>query len=245
MDQLTGKTALVTGAGQSVGKGIAQQLARAGAHVLVNDIDPERAEAAANELRNDGGSATSLSFDVTAQKQVARALNDRKVDILVNNVGNAGSMLMEPTRFVDLSLETITQIVNANLYGVIHCTQAVLPGMCERSFGRVICIGSEAGRQGLSIGVSPYGAAKAAVANLVRHIALEVAASNVTCNTVSLGLMNNVPAEFTDTVLASIPLGRLGTPEDAGSICLLLASESGDWITGQEFVVNGGSSVRG
>jgi NAD(P)-dependent dehydrogenase (short-subunit alcohol dehydrogenase family) len=245
MDQLIGKTALVTGAGQSVGKGIAQQLARAGAHVLVNDIVPERAEAAANELRNDGGSARGLSFDVTAQKQVARALNDRKVDILVNNVGNAGSMLMEPTRFVDLSLETITQIVNANLYGVIHCTQAVLPGMCERGFGRVICIGSEAGRQGLGIGVSPYGAAKAAVANLVRHIALEVAASNVTCNTVSLGLMNNVPAEFTDTVLASIPLGRLGTPEDAGSICLLLASESGDWITGQEFVVNGGSSVRG
>mgnify|MGYP000029312849 CR=1 FL=1 len=245
MHNLNNKTALITGAGQSVGLGVAQQLANAGAHVMVNDIVVERAQAVARALCADGKSATALAFDVTDADQVKHALQDTAVDILVNNVGNAGSMPMAQTRFIDLSLETITQVINANLYGVIHCTQAVLPGMCERGFGRVICIGSEAGRQGLSIGVSPYGAAKAAIANLIRHVALEVAANNVTCNTVSLGLMNNVPAEFANAVLSSIPLGRLGTPDDAASMCLLLASDSGSWITGQEFVVNGGSSVRG
>ena len=245
MYDLSNKTALITGAGQSVGLGIAQQFARSGAHILINDIVSERAQSVANALCAEGKSATALAFDVADADQVKHALNGTKVDILVNNVGNAGSIPMEQTRFIDLSLDTIRQVINSNLYGVIHCTQAVLPGMCDRGFGRVICIGSEAGRQGLSIGVSPYGAAKAAKANLVRHVALEVAASNVTCNTVSLGLMNNVPAEFTDAVLSSIPLGRLGTPDDAASMCLLLASDSGSWITGQEFVVNGGSSVRG
>jgi len=245
MYDLSNKTALITGAGQSVGLGIAQQFARSGAHILINDIVSERAQSVANALCAEGKSATALAFDVADADQVKHALNGTKVDILVNNVGNAGSMPMEQTRFIDLSLDTIRQVIKSNLYGVIHCTQAVLPGMCDRGFGRVICIGSEAGRQGLSIGVSPYGAAKAAIANLVRHVALEVAASNVTCNTVSLGLMNNVPAEFTDAVLSSIPLGRLGTPDDAASMCLLLASDSGSWITGQEFVVNGGSSVRG
>ena len=245
MYDLSNKTALITGAGQSVGLGIAQQFSRSGAHVLINDIVSERVQSVANALCAEGKSATALAFDVADADQVKHALNGTKVDILVNNVGNAGSMPMEQTRFIDLSLDTIRQVINSNLYGVIHCTQAVLPGMCDRGFGRVICIGSEAGRQGLSIGVSPYGAAKAAIANLVRHVALEVAASNVTCNTVSLGLMNNVPAEFTDAVLSSIPLGRLGTPDDAASMCLLLASDSGSWITGQEFVVNGGSSVRG
>ena len=245
MYDLSNKTALITGAGQSVGLGIAQQFARSGAHVLINDIVSERAQSVANALCAEGKSATALAFDVADADQVKHALNGTKVDILVNNVGNAGSIPMEQTRFIDLSLDTIRQVIKSNLYGVIHCTQAVLPGMCDRGFGRVICIGSEAGRQGLSIGVSPYGAAKAAIANLVRHVALEVAASNVTCNTVSLGLMNNVPAEFTDAVLSSIPLGRLGTPDDAASMCLLLASDSGSWITGQEFVVNGGSSVRG
>ena len=245
MYDLSNKTALITGAGQSVGLGIAQQFARSGAHILINDIVSERAQSVANALCAEGKSATALAFDVADADQVKHALNGTKVDILVNNVDNAGSIPMEQTRFIDLSLDTIRQVINSNLYGVIHCTQAVLPGMCDRGFGRVICIGSEAGRQGLSIGVSPYGAAKAAIANLVRHVALEVAASNVTCNTVSLGLMNNVPAEFTDAVLSSIPLGRLGTPDDAASMCLLLASDSGSWITGQEFVVNGGSSVRG
>ena len=245
MYDLSNKTALITGAGQSVGLGIAQQFARSGAHILINDIVSERAQSVANALCAEGKSATALAFDVADADQVKHALNGTKVDILVNNVGNAGSIPMEQTRFIDLSLDTIRQVINSNLYGVIYCTQAVLPGMCDRGFGRVICIGSEAGRQGLSIGVSPYGAAKAAIANLVRHVALEVAASNVTCNTVSLGLMNNVPAEFTDAVLSSIPLGRLGTPDDAASMCLLLASDSGSWITGQEFVVNGGSSVRG
>ena len=167
MYDLSNKTALITGAGQSVGLGIAQQFARSGAHILINDIVSERAQSVANALCAEGKSATALAFDVADADQVKHALNGTKVDILVNNVGNAGSIPMEQTRFIDLSLDTIRQVINSNLYGVIHCTQAVLPGMCDRGFGRVICIGSEAGRQGLSIGVSPYGAAKAAIANLV------------------------------------------------------------------------------
>lgn len=246
MQELNGKTALVTGAGQGVGQGIARALADAGAFVHVNDLDPARAGTTVDIIVAAGGSAKALPFDVTRREQVREAIGSiDRLDILVNNVGNAGSVLLGQVAFVDFSIDAARQIVEANLFGVINCTQAALPTMIERRSGRIITISSEAGRQGLNIGVSVYGAAKAAVANLMRHVSLEVARSNITCNTVSLGLMNNVPAEFTDAVIASIPMGRLGTPDDVGAMCRFLASEQASWITGQEMVLNGGSLVRG
>ena len=173
MLDLTGKTALVTGSGSGMGRGIAAQLAAQGAHVYVNDIDTDKARASAASIADAGGSADICAFDVTdfdqAREQIAQA--DRAsggIDIIVNNVGNAGSVQMEQVHFKDTDPANWKKFVDVNLYAVMHCSHAVLPGMCERGWGRVIAISSGAGRTGLNIGVSIYGAAKAGSINLMR-----------------------------------------------------------------------------
>jgi 3-oxoacyl-[acyl-carrier protein] reductase len=136
------------------------------------------------------------------------------------------------------------RFVDLNLYGVLHCTRAVLDGMIERGFGRIVTISSGAGQTGLAIGVSLYGAAKAGAMGFSRHLALEVAGTGVTVNTVSLGLMSNAAdAEATKALAASIPCKRLGAPEDVAAAVLYLASDEASWVTGQILGVNGGSFV--
>ena len=247
MLDLTGKTALVTGSGSGMGQGIARQLARQGAHVVINDIFAEKAASSAQQINDEGYQASPSVWDVTDVEAVRSNIAELAeklggIDILVNNVGNAGAVQMEQAPFKDSLPENWKKFIDVNLYGVMHCTHAVLPGMCERGWGRVITISSAAGRTGLSIGVSIYGAAKAGSINLMRHISQEVAQHGVTCNAVALGLMDTVPEEFARHLIPSIPCGRLGTPEDAGYICGFLASGEASWITGQLFSVDGGSA---
>lgn len=247
MLDLTGKTALVTGAGSGMGQGIARQLASQGAHVIVNDIDAEKAQLSAQQIVADGKQASHSVWDVTDAEAVTTnidCLSDTfaGIDILVNNVGNAGAVRMEQVMFRDSLPESWNKFIDVNLYGVMHCTHAVLPGMCDRGWGRVITISSAAGRTGLNIGVSMYGAAKAASVNLMRHISQEVAQYGVTCNAIALGLMDTVPEEFAEHIIPTIPCGRLGTPEDAGYMSGFLASDEASWITGQLFCVDGGSA---
>jgi NAD(P)-dependent dehydrogenase (short-subunit alcohol dehydrogenase family) len=244
MFDLTGKTALVTGSGQSVGLGIARVLADQGARVVINDIDAERAEAAASALAGEGLDVSAAPFDVTDTEAVKSAIESLgNIDILVNNAGNAGAIEMMQSRFHEMVPADWTPFVDVNLYGVMNCTHTVLPGMCERGFGRIITISSEAGRCGLGIGVSVYGAAKAAGINLMRHVSQEVGVHGVTANAIALGLMNNVPEEFTEPLVKTIPMGRLGSPEDAGHTAAFLASEEAGWITGQVLSVNGGAAA--
>ncbi len=247
MWDLTGKTALVTGSGSGMGQGMAKQLALQGAHVIVNDLFVDKAEHSAQGLRAQGLSASTRVFDVTDPAAVRASIAEAEaefdgIDIMVCNVGNAGAEHMEQAHFKDSLPENWTKFIDVNLYGVMHCTHAVLPGMCERGWGRVISISSGAGRTGLNIGVSIYGAAKAGSINLMRHISQEVAAHGVTCNAIALGLMNTVPEEFAAPVIKSIPCGRLGTPEDAGNMVGFLAAKESEWITGQLFCVDGGSA---
>ncbi len=243
MLNLDGKTALVTGAGSGVGQGIVRQLARQGATVVVNDLDQAKADSTVAELTSAGFQASTAVFDVTDAGAVRASIAELgPIDILINNVGNAGAVPMEMAAFKDSLPENWPKFVDVNLYGVMHCTHAVLDGMTTRGWGRVITISSAAGRMGLNIGVSIYGAAKAGAANLMRHISQEVAANGVTCNAVALGLMDTVPEEFTAHAIKGIPCGRLGTPADAGYIVGFLASEEASWITGQLFGVDGGSA---
>lgn len=242
--KLTGKTALVTGAGQGVGLGIACGLAEQGAKVLVNDIDTGRAAAAVEKIREAGGQAESLCFDVTDINQVRDKIGSAgNIDILVNNAGNAGAKAMGQQSFVDMPAEEWRGFIDVNLYAVLNCTHAVLPGMIERGWGRVITISSEAGRSGLNIGVSIYGAAKAGAINFMRHLSQEVGAHHITANSIALGLMDNVPEEFTRQIIRGIPTGRLGSPVDAAAAVIFLASEEASWVTGQALSVNGGSSA--
>jgi 3-oxoacyl-[acyl-carrier protein] reductase len=115
--------------------------------------------------------------------------------------------------------------------------------MIERNWGRVITISSEAGRSGLNIGVSIYGAAKAGAINFMRHLSQEVGGHHITANSIALGLMDNVPEEFSRQMIRGIPAGRLGSPVDAAAAVIFLASEEASWVSGQVLSVNGGSSA--
>jgi NAD(P)-dependent dehydrogenase (short-subunit alcohol dehydrogenase family) len=234
---LSGRTALVTGAGQNVGAGIARMLAAQGAKVAVNDFVPERAAAVAKEI---GGVATP--FDVTDLDAVRAAVADLgPVDILVNNAGNGGVGGMVPQSFREMEPSAWDGPVKVNLYGVLNCCKAVVDGMCERGWGRIITIGSGAGTAGVNIGVSPYSAGKGGGIAFTRTLALEVARTGVTANSLALGLMGMPDPTVTAQIAKSIPIGRTGTPEDIGAACVWLASDEAAWVTGQTIQINGGS----
>lgn len=247
MFRLDGKIALVTGSGGGIGAGIARALAGQGAHVMVNDLNPDRAAAMAETLRGEGFVASAAPFDVTvgpavdeAMGRVARDIGP--IDILVNNAGNSGGQMFKQAPFADLLPEQWTPFIAVNLMGVLHCTRAVIGGMTSRGWGRVITISSTAGRVGASINVSIYGAAKAGAAHFMRHLSQEVGRQGVTANVIALGFMDNVGGKTMEAVLPTIPVGRAGSPQDAGAAAVFLASQEAAWVTGATLVVDGGST---
>ncbi|WEH12903.1 SDR family NAD(P)-dependent oxidoreductase [Streptomyces sp. VNUA24] len=248
MFDLTGHVALVTGAGQNAGAGIARALAEQGAAVAVNDLRPERAEATCAEIGKAGGRAVPVPFDVTdidaVRAGVARAGEafGGTVDILVNNAGIPADMGYGPFR--DIAPERWRGPVEINLFGAMNCVHAVLPGMRATGWGRVVQISSGAGRTGLAIGVSLYGAGKSGVEGFVRHISQEEAKAGITANTLALGLMQSAGGPGIDRIAEGIPVGRLGRPEDVGAAVAFLVSPEASWLTGQTIDLNGGSHTR-
>lgn len=247
MFDLSGKVALVTGAGQNVGAGIARALAARGAAVAINDLHAERAEGVAKEIEGAGGRAVSAPFDVTSLTATQAGVASVKsrlgpVDVLVNNAGIPDRMGL--TRFRDYDPAQWARMIDLNLYGVLHCSRAVADDMCARRWGRIITISSGAGQVGLSIGVSLYGAGKGGAIAFMRHLAIELARDGVTANTLCLGLMSNASdAAATKAIAATVPVGRLGTPDDVGAAVAYLASPEASWITGQTIGLNGGSTT--
>jgi NAD(P)-dependent dehydrogenase (short-subunit alcohol dehydrogenase family) len=244
MFDLVDRVALVTGAGQGVGSGIARQLAAQGAAVAVNDLILERAVATADGIAEAGGRAHAISFDVTEYKSVVAGVTIIEselgpIDILINNAGVPEQMGLKPFRETEPA--DWSRLIDINLYGVLNCCKAVIDGMCDRGFGRVITISSGAGTAGVGIGVSAYGAGKGGGISFMRNLALEVARKGVTANSLALGLMNNVPAEILPAIEKTIPVGRAGRAEEIGACCVYLASEEAAWMTGQTLQLNGGS----
>jgi NAD(P)-dependent dehydrogenase (short-subunit alcohol dehydrogenase family) len=238
MFDLTGRVALVTGAGQGVGRAIAVALAGQGAAVAVNDLDGARAESVAREL---GGGAAAVTADVRDRDRWRAMVDDVEgrlgpVDILVNNAGIPADGY-RLTSFLDWDPADWQRFVDLNLYGVLHGVHCVAPGMCERGHGRIINISSEAGRIGSKIGVSVYGAAKAGAVGAARHLAVELAPSGVTVNTLSLGTIERPGMTLS---ARGIPRGRHGRPEDVAAAAVWLASDEADWVTGQTIAINGG-----
>ncbi|WP_436777428.1 SDR family NAD(P)-dependent oxidoreductase [Yinghuangia sp. YIM S09857] len=250
MFDLDGKTALITGAGQGVGAGIARTLAGQGARVAVNDIDRERARDTVRSIRDAGGEAHELPFDVTDLTQAMDAVADFErqvapVDVLVNNAGNAGAGTFRPTPFRETDPADWRRFTEVNLFGVMNCVKAVIDGMAARGHGRIVTIASGSGVIGQGIGVSLYAAAKGGAIAFMRHLAIENAADGITANTVALGLIDPAAsgreAGMMRDMAARLPVGRIGVPEDAGALCAYLASGEASWITGQTFHLNGGS----
>lgn len=245
MFELHGKVALATGAGgKRIGTGaaIAKALASQGAHVIVNDIDEPTAVATAEAIRAAGGSATVAVFDVTDPSAVASGIaaavaEAGPVDILAAAAGGGPVGL-----FRDMDPATFEASVRLNYFGAVYCTRAVLDGMVERGYGRLVMIGSAAGVVGIPMGVSAYGSAKAGLMGFVRQLAAEVGPAGVTVNSVAPGLVTPT-AEKTDPANFT-PVGRTGTPEDIGALCVYLASDEAAWLTGQAIHINGGSYMN-
>ncbi len=239
MFDLTGKVALVTGAGQGVGAGIAGALAQQGAHVVVNDVLAERAATLAAEL---GG--TAAPFDVTDHDAVRAAVADLPdIDILVNNAGNAGATTMTLAPFRETTPADWEPTIRVNFYGVLNCTSAVVSGMCDRGWGRIVIVSSGAALVGTKLGIAAYGAAKGGALAFMRHLAVEVAAHGVTVNAMTLGTMEFEGSSRLPNIVRAVPVGRLGQPADAAALTVYLASEESSWLTGQTIPVDGGTTI--
>jgi len=249
---LSGRRALVTGAGQGVGRQIAVALAEAGALVVVNDRLEERALATAADLTAAGGRAGVSVFDVTDWPAVTAAVDAiGDIDILVNNAGNSGTAGFTLQAVIDSQPADWEPFLRVNLYGVMYCTRAALPGMVAREHGRVITIISDSARVG-DANMAAYAAAKAGAAGFCRSVASEVGRFGVTVNCVALGTMrtpltgldleDDEPARVR-SLLRGYAIRRRGDPEDVAGLVALLASAHGNWITGQTIPVNGGRSM--
>ncbi|TML64057.1 MAG: SDR family oxidoreductase [Actinobacteria bacterium] len=240
---LTGRVALVTGAGQGVGAGVAHALAAQGATVVVNDLSAERAGVVVDELVEAGASATAAVADVTDLTAVSAMVGQIErtvgpVDVLVNNAGLPAEGI-RLRQFRDTTLEDWEPLLRLNLYAVLHCCHAVVAGMCDRGWGRLVTISSEAGRMGSGIGLSLYGAGKAAAVGFSRNLAREVAGSGVTVNCLSLGTIWREGVDE-ERLARPYPIGRLGRAADVAAAVVFLASEEAAWVTGQTIPVNGG-----
>jgi NAD(P)-dependent dehydrogenase (short-subunit alcohol dehydrogenase family) len=216
--ELDGLQALVTGAGQGVGRAIGLALAQAGATVLVNDIDHARASAVVGEIQVQGGAAEACVFDVTDYDGVLASIAGRRVDVLVNNAGNAGVDGFNFAPFAESSPADWERYLQVNLYGVLHCTRAVLPGMIARERGRVITIISDAGRWG-EPSMSAYSAAKAGAAGFTRAVAREVGRSGITVNNVALGTIE--PSLPEDGGVGAVSTRAGAAPGDLGLSAVL------------------------
>jgi NAD(P)-dependent dehydrogenase (short-subunit alcohol dehydrogenase family) len=241
----SGRVAMVTGAGRGVGAVIARTLAEHGAAVAVNDVSLERAEESVAEITKCGGSAMAVAADVTDRAAVDRMVamvagKFGPVDVLVNNAGVPADGL-PVGRFTESTAAQWKPLIDLNLYAVLHCTQAVLPGMIASGSGRLVHIVSDSGRVG-EAGIAVYSAAKAATIGFSRSLAKEVGRFGVTSNSVSLGAIETgaTGEEELARRIRRYPIGRVGAPADVAPAVVWLASTEAGWVTGQTVSVSGG-----
>jgi len=247
--KLNNKLALVTGAASGIGLATARTFAEAGAHVVLTDINKEKGEAAAAEMRDGGQQADFVQLDVTdassidACKRQVLAIRPR-IDILAHV---AGWGKIQP--FVDNSEEFWDDVVNLNLKGVIAVSRAFLDGMIEQKAGKIVIVSSDAGRVG-SLGETVYSAAKGGAMAFAKGLAREMARFNINVNVVCPGptdtpLLAAVPEKHREAFVRATPMRRLGKPEEVADAVLFFASDRSNFITGQVLSVNGGLAITG
>lgn len=241
---LSGRAALVTGAGQGMGLGIVEALARQGARVFVNDFYAERAEEAADALCKQGMNCLTAAGDITDPESVdsmfAKIRSEQgSLDILVNNAGVPVGMPNALRPFEAMQDEDFERQLALNFHSVIALCRAVLPDMIAKGHGRILMISSESWRLGQSYGLTDYASAKAAAIGFMRTLSAEVGRKGVTVNALSLGAMNN--HGYDDVAARVTAVGRAGTPADVGAAAVFLVSDEASWLTGQTISLNGGS----
>lgn len=244
---LDGRVALVTGGTGGIGAAICLQLAASGAKVATNYRDEEKAQKWLAETKAKGYDFTIYRVDVTdfdaCQRMVERIEKDLgPIDILVSNAG-----VTKDATLRKMSKEQWDTVLRINLDSVFNVTRQVVQGMMDRGYGRIVNISSINGQKG-QMGQSNYAASKAGMHGFTMSLAQEVARKGVTVNTVSPGYIGTdmvmaVPEEIRNQIIAQIPVGRLGTPEEVAYLVDFLVSDQAAFITGADFAQNGGQHM--
>ncbi|MBP8974040.1 MAG: 3-oxoacyl-ACP reductase FabG [Anaerolineae bacterium] len=242
--RLAGRVALITGAGQGIGRAIALRFASEGAKVVALDVVPDGINAVVSEIKAAGGEALAVICDVTQREQVAAAVGAAldafgQLDILCNNAG-----ITRDARLVKMTEEQFDQVIAVNLKGVFNMTQAVAPHMVERGYGRIITTSSVVGLYG-NFGQTNYVASKAGVIGMTRVWARELGPKGITANAVApgfiaTGMVKTMPQDVLDKFISMTPARRLGEPEDIASAFLFLASDEASFVNGAVLSVDGG-----
>ena len=240
-----GRVAVITGGASGIGKATARRLAASGATVAILDLDGDRASASAAEL---GEGAMALQVDVADSEAVTSAIGEveqrlRRIDALVCSAGIGGDSL----RTVDVSDTEWRRVFAVNCDGVFACNRAVLPGMIERGYGRIVNVASIAGKEGNPMAAA-YSASKAAVIGMTKSIGKDVAGTGVLVNCIAPAvirtpILEQLSEEHIEYMLARIPLSRLGEAEEVAELIAFLVSEQMSFSTGATFDISGGRAT--
>lgn len=250
MGKLNGKVAIVTGAGQGIGRAIAIELAKEGAKVVVSDINEETISETIKKMKKSNSEAIGVKADVSNVKDVENMVKEtlgkfETIDILVNNAG-----IFPATPLIEMTDDQWNKVLDVNLKGCFNCTRSVIPTMIKKKSGKIVNIASIAALVGFA-NLTHYCASKGGMLGFTRAAALELA-PNINVNAIAPGYIRTpgteVKTKYIDEEAAKAfvdksPLKRMGEPEDISKAVVFLASEDSDYITGQTLVIDGGWTV--
>jgi 3-oxoacyl-[acyl-carrier protein] reductase len=245
--RLKDKKAIITGAGQGIGRSIALKMAQEGADVVIAERNPDTGAQTAGEVETLGRKAMPVAVDVADQRAVQRMVNQvlgvwRRIDILVNNAGfDRGATLLK------VKAEDWDAVLSVHLKGTLNCIQAVAPHMIENRYGKIVNISSIYGKSG-GIAAISYSAAKAGILGLTKSVARELGRYQINVNVVVPGLtltptIAKMPEKYKKMILDNTPLGRIGQPEEVANVVAFLASDEASFMTGATVDVSGGSNM--
>lgn len=255
MHRFENRTALITAAGSGVGRGVALRLAAEGARVTVWDIDTDALGEVQTEARSSGLSVATKALDMTDEAAIGKAVEaqlavDKRIDVLVNNIGGS---LHTPAKFLEQSEEDWARVIDVNITACVRTTRAVLPSMVAHGYGRIINMGSKAGRYASAFAGANYVAAKGAMQAFTLQIAKEFGPHGITCNTVCPGailtprvdrlLSERFSEDERRRFVESIPVGRYGAVEDVAAAIAYLTSQEASFVSGASLDVNGGQAM--